>query len=361
MSINDQNEITAWEPGVSVIQVNNFLEYWKEAGCDMDVIYSLLQEHRDHLGDIHYRVPLSIVTELFELLAGQLKDPVMGLRIGMRLTPARLGVVGSVIMSATSTQTALKALMRYTCLVTDAGSFSVQINDKTARLVLEQAPGISLSDHQVDGIFATIIRQGRMILGFDLKKHEAESLLIRFTHGDHGCGEIYERMLQGKVLFNQQENAIEVNASLYLYPRTFGLANPAFHEQQLEEAEKIRSIIKQNVSISKRVRQLLEIYTDPEHFNINRIAGDLCMSTRALQQKLQEEKQSFRGIVDRFRQERAEKMLKENQLPIHDIAFLLGYSEVSAFYRSFKRWTGAAPRLFAEQQGRKPEKGKAES
>jgi AraC-like DNA-binding protein len=48
------------------------------------------------------------------------------------------------------------------------------------------------------------------------------------------------------------------------------------------------------------------------------------------------------------RREIAARHLAERQLAISKIAFLLGFSEPSAFHRAFKRWTGRAPLSYRE-------------
>jgi AraC-like DNA-binding protein len=55
---------------------------------------------------------------------------------------------------------------------------------------------------------------------------------------------------------------------------------------------------------------------------------------------------SFQKLFDRTRQELALQHLKNPTAPINDIAFLLGFSDPSAFNRAFKRWTGKTPRSY---------------
>jgi AraC-like DNA-binding protein len=71
------------------------------------------------------------------------------------------------------------------------------------------------------------------------------------------------------------------------------------------------------------------------------IASALARSPRQLQNKLKEEEIAFRMLLDQVRKEAALKYLDEPNITICDIAFLLGFSEQSAFNHSFKRWTGA--------------------
>jgi AraC-like DNA-binding protein len=51
----------------------------------------------------------------------------------------------------------------------------------------------------------------------------------------------------------------------------------------------------------------------------------------------------FKALVDDTRRRFAVEYLKDSENTLTEIAFLLGYSEVSAFSRAFKRWTGITP------------------
>ena len=67
------------------------------------------------------------------------------------------------------------------------------------------------------------------------------------------------------------------------------------------------------------------------------------MSERSVRRGLAEEGTGQRELLDRVRHERAMALLSERRCSIAEIAFLLGFSELSAFYRAFKRWTGTTP------------------
>jgi AraC-like DNA-binding protein len=72
-------------------------------------------------------------------------------------------------------------------------------------------------------------------------------------------------------------------------------------------------------------------------------APRLHMSPRTLHRRLEEEGTSFRQVLTEVRRELAARHLSERRLAIGEIAFLLGFSEPSAFHRAFKRWTGHGP------------------
>jgi len=67
------------------------------------------------------------------------------------------------------------------------------------------------------------------------------------------------------------------------------------------------------------------------------------MSQRTLQRRLSEANTSFQSLLRQVLQETAEDLLARGNLSQGEIAFLLGYSEVSAFSRAYRGWTGHPP------------------
>src|SRR5258705_1423612 len=76
------------------------------------------------------------------------------------------------------------------------------------------------------------------------------------------------------------------------------------------------------------------------------VAQKLAISTRTLSRKLRDEDVAFGEILEETRAALAKRYLAERDLPVSEIAWLLGYVEVSSFTNAFKRWTGMTPRQF---------------
>src|SRR5205085_639720 len=80
------------------------------------------------------------------------------------------------------------------------------------------------------------------------------------------------------------------------------------------------------------------------------LARRLGMSSRTLSRKLGEEDTSFAEILDQLRAALAKRYLHDETLPVSEIAWLLGYREVSSLTHAFRRWTGMTPRQFRSVQ-----------
>lgn len=85
---------------------------------------------------------------------------------------------------------------------------------------------------------------------------------------------------------------------------------------------------------------------------IETVARKLGVSPRTLRRKLAAQSLTFAGILEDLRVALAKHYLAEQDLSISRIAWLLGYTEVSAFSHAFRRWTGRTPR--ADRSRRRP-------
>jgi AraC-like DNA-binding protein len=70
------------------------------------------------------------------------------------------------------------------------------------------------------------------------------------------------------------------------------------------------------------------------------------MSRRTLARALSAEGTDFSSMLETSRQALAKRYLREMDLPISEVAWLLGYTEVSSFTPAFARWTGLTPKAY---------------
>lgn len=78
------------------------------------------------------------------------------------------------------------------------------------------------------------------------------------------------------------------------------------------------------------------------------VANTLNLSLSTLRRRLLEEETTFQKIKDQCLKEAAVNYIKSPQLSIKEVAELMGFEENSAFFRSFKRWTGMTPGEYRE-------------
>ena len=92
-----------------------------------------------------------------------------------------------------------------------------------------------------------------------------------------------------------------------------------------------------------RIRGLLSERPLAEWPSFEALAGALHTTPSTLRRRLEREGSSFQVIKDDLRRDMAIDLLCNSTRSVDDIGFALGFSEHSAFYRAFRRWTGASP------------------
>lgn len=80
--------------------------------------------------------------------------------------------------------------------------------------------------------------------------------------------------------------------------------------------------------------------------SLDDVAAELHTSVRSLRRRLDDERTSFRALVDEVRQTLAEEMLTAGHMKLAEIAARLGYTEPAAFIAAFKRWKGVSPTAY---------------
>ena len=96
-------------------------------------------------------------------------------------------------------------------------------------------------------------------------------------------------------------------------------------------------------SLSQKIEQLLTVYATQKLPTADLVADKLNMSPRTLHRKLTAEHTSFQQLKDDYRKDLAINYVSRPELTIDDIAALMNFQDNSAFYRSFKKWTGTSP------------------
>jgi AraC-like DNA-binding protein len=110
--------------------------------------------------------------------------------------------------------------------------------------------------------------------------------------------------------------------------------------------QKVRSLQEQQEAmddLQTRIRVLLENNSYLGVPSLPEVAANLHMSSRSLQRRLREEGISFAEITETVRRTMATHYLQASVYPLKEISYLLGYNELSAFSRAFKKWTGTTP------------------
>ncbi|MBS1151832.1 MAG: AraC family transcriptional regulator [Myxococcaceae bacterium] len=141
--------------------------------------------------------------------------------------------------------------------------------------------------------------------------------------------------------FDQPTSGLEGPRELVERPLATGDATL----QRLLEAQ-ANDVLAQQVplaQVASRVREVICRRLGKDEVSVEAVAPTLAMSPRTLQRRLSEEGLSFQDVLDGAREQFSKGYLNNPALSMAEIAYLLGYSELRAFDRAFRRWTGQTP------------------
>jgi len=96
-------------------------------------------------------------------------------------------------------------------------------------------------------------------------------------------------------------------------------------------------------SLSSRVSSLISVQLARGKVGVKVAASQLHMSRYTLHKKLKREGLTFARLLEDVRRKQALTYMQDRTKPLVEIAEQLGFSELSAFSRAFKRWMGTSP------------------
>lgn len=290
------------------------------------------------------RIPLAMETALWDCAAAAAGDEAFGAHAAERLRPGVLDVLDYVVRAAPTLLASLERLARYNRLLHDAATFSVIDASPNVVRVEHALPsaGATQSRHAAEFTLVSLVVVGAQILGEPVRPTAVE-----FRHGAP-AGTVaraeLERIFGITPRYSRPVNALELPRALL--ERRVPNDDPALSRVVIRHAEALLAARPAPADrVSDRVRRLLAalLAESERESTLGAVAAKLRMSERSLQRRLAEESVRFEALVDEVRREMAARYLADRKVAIAEIAYLLGYSEPSAFHRAFKRWTGSTP------------------
>lgn len=235
------------------------------------------------------------------------------------------------------------ATEKYQELAGQGGKASIHRTDTTVIMsYLPFAPNNPSSDVRSCSILSAIINIGRWMIG-----PIYTPLKVEFSIAPPADISLYQKFFKCPLLFNQTVNRITFDREIENIRIPY--ANLEVLKMMREKADKIIVELNADDSFSRQVSLLITSTLMHEEPDKTVIAAQLNISPRTLQRKLAKEDTSYQQLLDQIRYQLAQNYLQDTQLTVTDIAYMLGFTEPSAFYRAFKKWHGMTPGQYREK------------
>lgn len=270
-----------------------------------------------------------VVAFVRELIDGA--QPGWPLRGARRVPPGAMGVLDHLCQAAPTVGACLADFGRYFALVAHRGRVTIEDTAISIAFEVEAEPLERIFVEASVGLLWSRLRAyvGRAELS-------PERVDVRWTLDDAARRDWHD-VVGGRVAGDRPGNRIEVSPQLVAEPLAGDNAALRSFLDRLA-AQALPSVAE--TWADRVARQLVTGHSDAE---LPAVAKRLAVSERTLRRRLGEEGTSFSEIRQRELRRRAEALLREGRLSPAEIAFCLGFSEISAFNRAFRRWTGRSP------------------
>jgi len=319
------------------IAIANALEY---SGVDSRRIFHAVGIDESLSNDPLHRLPVTTISRLYQACVDVTGNPYFGLSVSRFLHLSNLHALGYGLMASSTLLDACNRLTRYMCLVSQTARMLVKESDGESQLIAEL-----LADpcpQTQDAWAAFLYRLMRLLHGGDIAL-----LRVELAHSQPSGGDApYVEHFGAPVLFEQKALALVFPSELMRIPLPGACPELAQFNDNI--ATGYLAKLDRNDVVAGTRAKIVELLPSGQCTK-NRVAEALYMSPATLQSRLTQRDTSFHDLLNEIRHDLACSYLCQPVLSVTEIAYMLGFTDLSNFTRAFKRWTGQSPSAFRQQ------------
>ena len=326
---------------------NNFLAslgrpLWRSLGAnniDADALFRKFGLDPSLIHEPRTRYPYEVLCKIWAEAAVITDDEHLALQTAKYLRPLDLNALGVTFLSSADLTEALQRLERYVSLLNTNLEFSCAENDGRLDVC---SPVSSIAEDAI--LIAEDSRKSLVVALSRLGLYETlDPVEVAFTYPEPKSTGEHFGLFRCPVLFSQPVSRVSFSLADARRPftdanRELAISNDRFLDEMVSGL-KSADIVSQ---VKHAILHDLPSGTPSEED----IAKDVFVSSRTLQRRLADENTNFRQLIAEVRRELAQKYITDQDMPLAEISYMLGFSDISAFSRAFKRWTGEAPTVF---------------
>jgi AraC-like DNA-binding protein len=324
---------------VSVRSVRPVLGYLAGRGYDTATMLRDVGVDPAELNNSEARIPHASAVALWDTAKQLTGDACIGIHVAEAIRPGIFGALEYALRTSATLGKGVARLCRYHLVYHDVAEVALTIRGEHA-ILSHRLPLPGGAPRAI----AEFILTGWLVVARQATGSECVPAEVRFPFPEPADTSDHQRVFRAPLCFNHERSELVwpkhvldlpmLAADSMLQPIVEGQVRAAL--QNLPSGE----------SAIDAVRGVLSQELCDGEPTLERVATRLHMSVRTLHRRLEDEGASFRRVLADARLELAERHLSDSRLAVGEIAFLLGFSEPSAFRRAFKRWTGLHPAAF---------------
>ena len=309
----------------------------RQAGVDLAPLLARAGLSERQVLERAARISVRHQIEFLNLVARAVEDPFLGFHLAPAPDLRELGLLYYVVASSDTFGGAWRAGARYTAIVNEGVSLGYREGgdiDLTFDYV-----GIArhVDRHQIEFCMAALVRLCRLLTGRALTPRH-----VGFIHHRNDDASELSAFFGCKVAFGAAADRVTFAADVGDVPIVS--ADPYLNELLIANGEEALARGPRRRGFRADVENAMIRQLPHGTASAPTIAKMLGVSRRTFARRLAEEGATYSKMREALRGDLARQYLADAGLSISQVAWLLGYREVSAFTHAFKRWTGTTPR-----------------
>jgi len=284
------------------------------------------------------RVTSASVNQIWAKATEIIDDPCFGLKAFKYWHPSYYHALGYAWLASHTLREAFNRFIRYLRVLSEKVFLALEEDSGGFTIVMDfELLGMRIAA-QVDLGMALILHSCRLNYGDELRPKA-----VQLVHAEPPCAGDYYAFFKAPVKFLAGRDAMTF--SLIDIDKPLIGANPQL--ARLNDQVMIEYLAKLDKdNIIDRVKAVIIDILPSGRVDDERVAEHLSMSVRNLQRRLKARETTFRQLLEGIRKDLALTYVLDANIELVEVAFLLGFSDQSAFSRAFKRWTGRTPSGF---------------
>ncbi len=330
----------------SILGLIPLIDYVNENNIDASNIllsHGLDLDHMSGSAVIDQSVELAVVNDITKLFT----DPLLGLKIGSRVTFTAYGTYAMLVMTAPNFTDAIKTAVQFQALSLLFSSMTSHVEDDYIELryampSVDEKLRSFVADRDLIGTYLFVqqfFEQAACYLdGVGVARPRPEGKYLAE----------YRQYFGLNVEFDQPYNWLRMPRHCMTMEMKHGnkLAHQVYRAQA---SEIIKSLYSVTDDILMQSRLILSNY-ERDFPTMSKLAAMFSMSERTFRRKLEEKGSSYRELLDEQLKDRCFSLLDERVASVQVLSERLGYAEPASFLRAFKRWTGKTPRQYLKAE-----------
>jgi AraC-like DNA-binding protein len=275
---------------------------------------------------------------IFRYCMEKTDNPNLALELGQSISYQSLGILGYLLLNAKDLKEMIEKFSTYQKLVSNFLKFSFfeDTNYYKFAIYINENRYIPVPSFHAEVHLSAILSILTQILG-----QKVLPAKVCFAYAKQTDSPLYGEIFGQNIHYEEEENAIYFQKDELCIQ--VNNANPAMLSFFETQANELLNEFTEDSWFAKVEKEILKDIGDKD-ISINVVASNLNLSARTLQNYLKNESKTFSSALTNVRKKLAKHYIEHSQLDDGTIAFLLGYTEVSSFYRAFKKWYNCTPK-----------------